>query len=337
MKLIYIFACLGLVGCGGGDSATTAANNLVTTPTGCTTATSGFASGSGTVGDPYTICNATQLANIHSVTNKNFSLSNNIDMSGVSYSVPLSVNNFSGNGYTISNLTISGAGNTGFIYQLNGTLNNLTVTGLSVTATASSAGLVTFTSGGVINNVSVAGAVTGTTLVGCLVADAVGATITNSTAKCTLSSSGGITGEVIASSNGSTLTNNTVNGSMNSSAATAGGLIGFSVLDIISGGSITITLTGTTYVGGVIGDGDRVSLTSVTEAGTVTGSDTIGSIAGYLGTTTSTKSTVTSCSPQGTVNGGTNAGRLIGNANATVASTPNTSISFTGTAGPNSI
>ena len=77
--------------------------------------------GTGTEVNPYRICDATDLGAVWQQINCHFRLENNIDLTGIQFSVPVIPSfgdNFDGSDYTISNVNISGDGFFGFFGHL---------------------------------------------------------------------------------------------------------------------------------------------------------------------------------------------------------------------------
>lgn len=102
------------------STSASATFSITATPcTGALLSNTPFASGAGTVGDPYLICTANQLnqiSNNASYVSKYFKLSSDINLSGVTISMigdssNKFVGNFDGNNFTLSNLSITGTAN----------------------------------------------------------------------------------------------------------------------------------------------------------------------------------------------------------------------------------
>jgi hypothetical protein len=134
--------------------------------------------GSGTSASPYVLCTATDIAGLGNVSSGvYYILGQNIDMTGTGLTGVVS-NTFSGQldgqGFAIQNLTISSTGTAALIEQLNGTVQNLLLTNLSLTATGSNAdaaGVAHFATGAHLTQVGVTGTITAGHLAGGLISE----------------------------------------------------------------------------------------------------------------------------------------------------------------------
>jgi len=136
---------------------------------------------------------------------------------------------FDGNGHTISNLIVSGDGHQGFIGKLyGGTVKNLTLKDVSVTATLYHAGAVAGYSGGkgsIYGCQVIGGSVTSPTNVGGIVGDDHNSSIYACSAKCDVTGSkcvGGIAGSAEGTTITACWTNSTIDCSDSSKGAIAG-------------------------------------------------------------------------------------------------------------------
>lgn len=108
-----------------------------------------FAGGDGSKMNPYLISTANQMNNIRHVMNQSntaiyFKMTADVDMSGIAW-VPFNSSapyqnkiNFDGNGYTIFNLTCSGAGYPSFAGVVNGVIKNVNFVNAAITGNANS-------------------------------------------------------------------------------------------------------------------------------------------------------------------------------------------------------
>lgn len=103
-----------------------------------------FVSGNGTAANPYVIANARQLNNMHTVmvnnSSNSFRLMGDIDASSIANWAPLNTASgfskamdFDGGGYTIANLTSSGANYASFAGVLNGHIHDVTFDNANIT------------------------------------------------------------------------------------------------------------------------------------------------------------------------------------------------------------
>ncbi len=281
-----------------------AASNLippVTTPSWVTANFAPFNGGDGSVGTPYEIATLDQLKLMNSFRSSHFKLTVNLDLASEINWLPIGdattkfTGSFDGNGKVLSNLTIN-------------------------TATDANRGLFGYVDGAVISNVSLTNInfVDTHNCAGGLIGTSTGAT---QVAYCTVTgsitayqSAGGLigqhTGGALAVTNCST--NVSINTYMYGSV---GGLIGYSVGGSIQKsyavGAITESSAGNVnYVGGLVGWNQDTTITDCYAQGNVTGTTYVGGLVGRnsgAGT-----EDITNCYSKGLVNAVANGGGLVG-------------------------
>lgn len=264
----------------GSQQSDTETRVLVKSSTACDTLaarTNTFASGTGTVGDPYIICTGTQLSNIRTSLTSSFELASDIELFGTPFN-PLGnfSGNFEGNGFAIIDLNINQTGidQVGFFSQFNGTsqtiqnveFRNAIISGDQrvgvLVGRINSASAVV-----VIDNVQVTATVTGTDNLGGLIGQATSYTslsVNDYTFQGSLSNIGSNAGGLAGFSRAITFTNGNLITTVNSQGSNVGGAIGS--LDPTAGTSSTFSdinsalTNGTTtdlgdrnYIGGLIG------------------------------------------------------------------------------------
>ena len=191
---------------------------------------------------------------------------------------------FNGNGYAISNMSVSGTNNVGlFGYVSGGTISNTALIDATVSGTGVCVGgLVGYANRSSVTNSYATGSVSGTDYVGGLVGSAeYNSSVTDSYVTGSVSGKENI-GGLVGVASGSSVTNSYVSGSV-SGTDTVGGLVGYayyhsSITDSYATGSVS----GTDYVGGLVGGAYYYS--SVTDSTAYTSVSGTGSaIGGFLG------------------------------------------------------
>jgi hypothetical protein len=242
---------------------------------------SGFAGGSGTVGDPYEVETAAQLNHVRDRLDAYFIQTADIDLTaylasdGAGYNAgagwePIGTfgtpftGSYDGNGYTISNLTInrSGENNIGlFGYTSDAaTLEDIDLDSINVSGSSNLGGLAGFNQGN-ITDCTVSGLLT------------------------SVDSNAGL----LAGKNQGTVTDCQTSGTVTGGANSyyAAGLIGYNEDGTISDCSFTGTVSGMRYIGGLVGgntsDG---TISSCAASGTAAGINSevdayVGGLAGY--------------------------------------------------------
>ncbi len=184
---LYFTACGGGGGGGGSSDAsapttttsttTTTTSSTTTTDTTTTTVTTttstttttlpaayAFGGGTGTIGSPYIVQNATDVQHIKDFPAAYFWLNNNVNMAGISFQPIASFSGvFYGNNYELDNLTINlaVAGTASFIQSLSGTLVSLKLFAVSISGLNYASGFAgNITASGLISGSSISGNIT---------------------------------------------------------------------------------------------------------------------------------------------------------------------------------
>lgn len=266
-----------------------------------------FASGAGTIGNPYRICTATQLSAISNdatyVTN-NYVLGQDIDLGNnpitlIGDNVNKFTGTFDGKNHTISNfnMTVGFAFFYGlFRYVSSGTIKNLTlqVNGFDTSGSAYVGPLVGWTEGStLIDNVKVTG--TGTIL---------GGTYT-----------GGFAGYI--SGMGTLVSNCSTTVNVLSSSQYVGGFAPYVFQSRVINSTASGTVSGTDQVGGFVGGGGGggSSIRFCSSSGTVSASDAFGMAGGFSG---SYGGPMFGCSATGDVSGRKKIGGFMGTGSGTI-------------------
>lgn len=198
--------------------------------------------GSGTPGNPYKICNATQLNNVRNSLGSSYKLMGDIDLQGVSFSSIGAAfagysGVFDGNGKTIRNWTTS-SGTGLFAGVTGGTVKNLRMENVTITGSNTYVGAIIGVwdrmNGATMTNLSSSGTISGSTYVGGIIGRIMtngvnaGATITGSYSSANVTGSqyvGGLVGSVEYT----TIQDSYATGAVNFTSDSAGGLIGATV------------------------------------------------------------------------------------------------------------
>ena len=300
-----------------------------------------FAAGDGSAGDPYLICNETQLDAIRSAPDgRNFKLGNNVDLSSfTANSFPgLTTNNhvqnfnanFDGDGYVVANWTYEappGLSYVGLFRVLagNNDIKNLGVINIDLIGNDQVGAIVGHCNGTTMNikDVFVTGSVSGGRYVGA-VAGYTRCNTINVTANADVSGTydriGGLFGEkYYAGANlkfvGSVSNTNTTN----QSESRMGGIAGIwygngqDLSDVYVDAQIVATSpSGAPYhTGGIFGTGTNLKIIDPTVLGSVTGFNSVGSIMGAASTDTYFEN-ISDSKVKMTVTGNTYVGGIVG-------------------------
>ena len=283
-----------------------------------------YAAGSGTSGDPYTICTATQLNAIGSHSShwdKSFQLQKNIDLSsytGTQFnsiglavwdstahdidsgsSTPVS-GTFDGGGFQISNFTITNANSdfTGLFNYVTGTVKNLTLALPQVSGGLNSGSLIAYLNG-TVDTVT-----------------ATSATVTGSDAGSSDAGYGANVGGLIGEAGGLASIHRALVQTANVQGKKSGGLVGYFVGNSLSQSSSSGSVVGVVDggdAGGLIGVlGGTGTLSQIASTATVSITANAGEAGGLIGIFLA-EPTVTDCYATGsvsTVSG--DAGGLVG-------------------------
>lgn len=272
--------------------------------------------GTGTTQAQTIIDNVQDLEAINNNLSGNYVLGASFDASGFNFTPITNTFNGSlnGDGYTISNLSISSTSPSIFGIGLfsnigtTGSVSNLTLSSEAVNLAVSSppagppappaflaAGGLAGTNYGTVTNISVTGSVSSsapagtTTWAGGLVGDNVGS-ISNSSS--TASVTGGIAGGLVGTLNGGSISQSYSTGSVNAPVANGGGVTGA----VNAGGLVGLQFSGTTisqsyatgavtagangYAGGLVGFSDGGNITQSYASGAVSGPAFAGGLVG---------------------------------------------------------
>lgn len=234
-----------------------------------------FASGTGTVADPYVIATCTQLQNINNDLEylaASFVLSNNIDCSGISNFNPIASTTpvtfyksgfsgrFDGAGYTISNVTINypAANDVGLFREMEGgTVRNVTLSNFSVTGNSNVAALVGDMNPGAVVGVTVTNAtISGGAFGGggAIAGKAWESYIYASRAQATTITGSGYLGGLVGSFSG-TIERSYASTTVTGTASRIGGLLGRMVSEaVIKDSYSNSNVSGSDSVGGLVGE-----------------------------------------------------------------------------------
>lgn len=250
--------------------------------------------GGGTQEDPYIIYTAEQLLAVQYETSAYYQLAADIDLDGKEWSpagndtVPFT-GGLDGNGYTISNFTISQGvvENIGFFGVIsNAILNDITIKDVKVNGKNYVGALVGKAkgTGNSIQNCTVTNArVTGTSYIGGLIGYVVNAgaePISRCTVDAEVVGSDKYVGILIGYLNGKVIycaTSGTVE-----ATSYIGGIAGYSNAGTIEESYSIIKATDGTYVGGIVGFQAKGSITNCYALGTITGANQIGGLIGNV-------------------------------------------------------
>ena len=248
-----------------------------------------FAGGSGTAYDPYQIKTAASMMRMKDYPDAHFALAADIDMEGTLW-IPISMNtSFDGNNHTLYNLTI----------------NPYIIT--------DKIGLFSTIDGGVVKNLTlhnVSANFPNRSYIGSIAGYVDQATITNSHVVLTQANSiigadyvGGLVGYACANQYDSKLTISscTVSSSINSATIIGSRCVGGAMGELYSGYKTSVSdvhvkacIAGSDYVGGIVGNLDRLYVEQLSFEGTITALTTngkyFGGLAGYSFTTEITSS-----------------------------------------------
>ena len=280
------------------------------------------AGGTGTLGDPYRICTATQFNNIRSAVTSHYILKNELDLQNVPFA-PISANfsgSLEGNDYTIRNL---------YVYDLSGNdvglfkslhngaiIRNLTIENANVNG-PSIVGIVAgrvFGTDATFQSVDLTGRVSGTGnwiggMIGRVDANT-NLTVSDSTISLTSLTGSGYGGGLLGGTQDGTgivtLTNINVSGSVTLSTTYGGGVVGIidsnnalSALTQITS-SVDVSINGGSsdnYVGGIVGRMDNGDIDTCTTSGLVSATGSY--VGGVVGQFSGTK--VWNCSSTGAI------------------------------------
>ena len=303
-------------------------------------------SGTGYSDDPFIIASYADLIEFRSnlaLRIGHYSLTNNIDLAGVTYIDAFIPENFygsfDGNGYAISNLTIDGGSYLGFFSILYGSVGNLALEDVYIVSSGDYVGgLVGYIDSGSITNCYSAGMVTGSgDFVGGLVGSSPSGDITSCYSIVAVTGSGdyvgGLVGGIVGNDNGGIIFPIFLGSAINSDSITSSYSTGTVTIIPIGGvtnsGSITNcystgAVSGGSSVGGLVGSNSSVDITSCYSTSAVTGSgDYVGGLVGGMvgndsgavvpiDSVNNSSGDISNCYSTGTVSGSSFVGGLVG-------------------------
>ena len=269
-------------------------------------------SGSGTENDPFIISNYEELIEFRTNSSLRigyYSLQNDIDLSGTTYSNAFIPQNFygyfDGNDFTISNLSIDGSGYLGVFCSIFGSVNNLNVENCIIAATSGFyCGKLCGNNFGTISNCYATGSIRGSSWIGGLCGGNSG-TISNCYATGLVSGYSSLGGLCGASSG--TISNCYATGLV-SGYSSLGGLCGASsgtITNCYATGLVS-GVRNSKYLGGLCGYNNSGTISNCYATGSVSGDDYLGGLCGYnLGA-------ISNCYATGAVSGMLSSSRLGG-------------------------
>lgn len=294
-------------------------------------------SGDGSENSPYLISNAEDMGAVfYYDKSAYYKLIADIDLTGIQWTtaiIPVFNGNLDGDGFVISNMSISGSGDLGLFGKLeqnavvkdlgledisvvgvyrtvgglaggnSGCIENAYVTGTVTSERNSVGGLVAYSSGSITNSYATVD-VSGTSSVGGLVGSNRGI-ITGCHSDGSVFGSGAVGGLAGGTTYGSII-NSYSSCSVSGSSSPVGGLVGFSDVEgIVSSCYSTGSVSGLREVGGLTGEFHGI-ITNSYSTGSVIGEDRVGGLVGTVGCE------ITNCYSTGSVSGLTNTGGLVG-------------------------
>ena len=289
--------------------------------------------GSGTATDPYIIKTVNTLKKVKNNLAAYYKLANNIDLQNEEW-VPIGtssapfVGTFDGDGYTINNLRVtqSTSSNIGFFgYISKAVIKNIKLNNVSVTGRQYIGGLIGYSANqNTIQNCSITGAVSGASFIGGLIG--MGSNdndVTGCSSLVSINGTGDSVGGLIGSTGGD-IHKSYATGSVTSTGGSVGGLVGsYNSLGYIAECYATGNVTGTSYVGGLIGNDTGIALEPIpikdsyalgNVKATKTSAPYVGGLIGYVkGYSSSANIRMINCYSAGTITGGTTyTGGLVG-------------------------
>ena len=297
--LARLVACVAVVGAIVATSASTA---------------SGFAGGTGTSGDPYQIASCADLMTIDdSVANlsKSYVLNNNIDCTGVTvtpmqYSTTYFSGVLDGNNKSISNVSITCPANYCglFTRSTSGTFRYLTLDSFSLTGAYNLVGALVGYAGGTttVTGVTVTGVnISAANTAGGLLGQCLECIMNTVSVSGTVTTSGNMAGGLVGDFGGNTANASRINNATSSASVSGvsyvGGIVGYGYRSAYSAlyGIFSSTFSGTVVgsgvnavaAGGIIGNATNLLIDGSSSSGSVTGVDWVGGIGGAVRTNAS--------------------------------------------------
>ncbi|MCA9460082.1 MAG: hypothetical protein KC550_06045 [Nanoarchaeota archaeon] len=280
-----------------------------------------FHGGTGSLADPFQICDCEQLQNMSNYLNANYSLVQNVNCSDtinwnsgngflpVGNSTNNFIGNFNGGSYIISNLYINRTSMDYiglFGYINGGEISNLGITNNNISGANYVGSLIGFSIFTNITNTYSTGNIIGITRVGGLMGYFVFSNIDNSYVTGNIISSGSNVGGLVGSGLGSNSINNSyTTGNIKGNSYT-GGLIGNGGGGFVDNSYATGNINGISYTGGLIGKFSGTFVDNSYASGNVNGTSYTGGLIGK------NAGIIDNSYATGNVNGSSKTGGLIG-------------------------
>jgi hypothetical protein len=241
------------------------------------------------------ISNASEFMDIINNLSACYELTNNIDLSGISYTQSAINTSFNepfegsldGNGFSISGLTITSSGSVGlFSIISDATIENLTLSGINIVGNSDVGILTGYSRRSLINNVNIINSnISGSSAIGSVAGVTENSTIQNSqilnvSVNGTSNQVGGLVGRAESTSQFENIQikNSNITGNFQ-----VGGIIGFSIFSTISQASFLGTVHGVRQVGGIIGELNISTIGEAFNSGVVSSTEIeVGGIVGFM-------------------------------------------------------
>lgn len=244
--------------------------------------------GNGTQDSPFLIFDKYDLVAINHDTTANYLLMDNLDLTNTIFNATAVIfsldGKFDGNGFTISNLSITGNSNNigffGIISKL-GTVSNLSVIDCEISGRYVTGGICSYNYG-TISSSCITGAVLGTSFyTGGLAGINDSGTIKLSCSSGSITSNGMYLGGLVGENANGEIFASYSSGQVTGNSSTVGGLVGYNSSGTIESSYSSCSVSGATnYIGGLCGR-NAGTLTKSYATGTVTGTDRIGGVCGW--------------------------------------------------------
>lgn len=274
-----------------------------------------FDAGDGSVGSPYLISTAAALDAVRNDGSKNYKIVNDITLTGSWIPIPTFSGSIDGQGYKVSNLTITSATtNDGWVNTNSGTIKNIRFLNVNCNTSAPFGVVAGKNNGGTIQNIVVSGTVTSTNIndvLGGITGElALGGKVTQCYTNLTMVGSCGMIGGLVGRLTTATgltaeISFSTATGSIeiNASKTRIAGILARAEGSVVGGGivknclsTLTITATGANaagvnIAGGIFGADQNAGIVPIDQCmftGTISAGFSVGGIAGV-------GSTITNC------------------------------------------
>jgi hypothetical protein len=245
--------------------------------------------------DVVSISNAIDFMDIINNLSGCYELTNDIDLSGISFTQsPINTNfnnafegSLNGNGFSISGLTITSSLSVGlFTFISDATIENITLSGINIIGNDDVGILAGYSRRSLIDNVNIINSnVSGSSAIGSMVGVAENSTIQNSqilnvSVNGTSNQIGGLVGRAESNSH---FENIQIDNSYVIGNIEVGGIIGFLIFSTVSQVSFNGTVDGVQQVGGIIGELNISTINEAFNSGTVSSTEIeVGGIVGFM-------------------------------------------------------